>query len=77
MGSAPKEFTIRCITCNIDIVDIMDKHGETMTKVRARCPKCKDLSYYHKCSTEIGYIPCNNFRVVDIIEKDTIIIEVQ
>jgi phage FluMu protein Com len=77
MASAPKEFTVRCISCNIDVVDIMDRGTVVDHRLRVRCPKCGELSYFHKISVDIGYVPCNNFRVVDIQDGETIIIEVQ
>lgn len=71
-----EEFTVRCTDCNVDILEICDRKKEKTRKLRVRCPKCKNLTFYFKISEDIGFIPCNSFCVVDIIEDGNVIIEV-
>lgn len=71
-----EEFIVKCTGCDLEILEICDRSKEKTRKLRVRCPKCKDLTFFYKISDNIGYFPCNNFCVVDIQESDTVIIEV-
>lgn len=72
------EFTIRCMQCNIDILDICHNKNNITAKIRVKCPKCNDLSFFYKISSDFGIVPCNNLCVTNVIEENNVyIIEVQ
>ncbi len=76
MNLGEDEFTIKCISCNIDLIDVWNKTAQLSRTLRVRCPKCKDLTFFHKISPEIGISACNKICVTDVIdEEDPMIIE--
>lgn len=68
------EDVIRCINCNIDILEVYYNKDKLNTKLRVKCPKCNDLTFFYKISNDFGILPCNNYCVENVIEENNLII---